>query len=293
MIRRSALALLLFSASVTAHAQESDADRLFREGQEAMTKKDYPTACAKFAASLQLEKGIGTRLWLADCYEQQGRLASAWRVFREAAAAAVEAKDSRSTVAESRAAKLEPRIARIVVTVTAPPKGFELRLDGVRVDHASPLYVDRGRHELKTSAGDEKIVDVDADGKTFEVRFDYTPKEAPPPPKISPAWSIAGWSMVAGGAVSLGVGGYLGVRAKSQYDDASSHCPSTCDQEGYDARKGALRTATASTVFFVAGGVLAVAGVTVLVIAPRPKAVESAGLRLQIGVGSVALAGAF
>jgi len=291
MIRRLAFVLVLAIAPA-AHAQETDADRLFREGQEAMANKDYAGACAKFAASLQLEPGIGTRLWLADCYEQQGRLATAWRVFREAAAAATEAKDSRATVAESRAAKLEPKLARIVVRVIAPPKNFELRLDGVRVQWSAPLFVDRGRHEIRASSGFERVIDVDADGKSFDVTIDLTPKSPPVEPRISPAWSIAGWSLVAGGALGLGVGGYLGLRAKSQYDDAASHCPSTCDTEGYDARNSAIRTANASTIFFVAGGALAVAGVTVLVIAPRPHR-ETATVSLQIAPSSLSLTGSF
>jgi hypothetical protein len=289
MIRRAILLFALVVAS-SAHAQETDADRLFREGQEAMATKDYASACAKFAASLQLEPGIGTRLWLADCYEQQGRLATAWRVFREAAAAATEAKDSRASVAESRAVKLEPKIAKIVVRVIAAPKDFELRLDGVRVQWSAPLFVDRGRHELKASNGFEKVVDVDADGKSYDVTIDLTPKTTPAEQKTSAAWPIAGWSMLGVGAVGLGVGGYLGLRAKSQYDDATVHCPSWCDSEGYDARNSAIRTANASTVFFVAGGVLVAAGVTVLIVAPKA---HRESVALQLSPTSFALTGAF
>jgi len=291
MIRRC-IFLLVASVASFAHAQETDADRLFREGQEAMTNKDYASACAKFAASLQLEPGIGTRLWLADCYEQQGRLATAWRVFREAAAAATEAKDSRASVAESRAAKLEPRLAKIVVRVIAPPKDLELRLDGVRVQWSAPLFVDRGRHEIRASSGFEYIVDVDGDGKRYDVTIDLTPKTTPAEVRTSAAWPIAGWSLIAGGALGVGVGGYLGLRAKSQYDDAAPHCPSWCDGEGYDARNDAMRTANASTIFFVAGGVLAAAGVTVLILAPRPHR-ETQTLSLQLFPGSLSLAGAF
>jgi len=291
MIRRSVFLLILVTAS-SAHAQESDADRLFREGQEAMAKKDYASACAKLAASLQLEPGIGTRLWLADCYEQQGRLATAWRVFREAAAAATEAKDSRSTVAESRAAKLEPKLSKIDVRVIAPPNDFVLRLDGVRVQWSSPLFVDRGRHELRASSGFERVIDVDSDGRTYQITIDHSAKATSSEVRPSPAWPIAGWSLIAGGAVGLGVGGYLGLRAKSEYDDAAARCPSTCDGEGYDARNAAFRTATASTVLFVAGGALAVAGVTVLLVAPKSHR-ETASLTLHVGAASLSLAGAF
>lgn len=292
-----AVSVVALLASPAAHAQETDAERLFREGQEAMAKKDYSIACARFAASNQLEPGIGTRLWLADCYEKQGRLASAWRVFREAAAAAIEAKDSRATVAESRAAQLEPKLAKIVVHVVAPPKDFELRLDGVRVQWALPLFVDRGRHELRATGGFERVVDVDQDGRTYEVTIGHASPTAPADKPSPSAWPIAGWSLVAVGAVGVGAGSYLGLRARSQYDDAASHCPSTCDSEGYDARKAAFRTATASTIFMVAGGVLAVSGITVLILAPPPKkpASEPVGpsFSLRVGAAALSLEGAF
>jgi len=291
MIRRCVL-LFVVALAPSAHAQESDAERLFREGQEAMATKDYASACAKFAASLQLEPGIGTRLWLADCYEQQGRLATAWRVFREAAAAAIEAKDSRATVAESRAAKLEPKLSKIDVRVIAPPKDFELRLDGVRVQWSHPLFVDRGRHELRASSGFERVIDVEADGRTYPITIDLSVKSAPGEVQTSKAWPIAGWSMIGAGVLGVGVGGYLGLRARTQYEDAAPHCPSTCDTEGYDARNSAFRTATASTIFFVAGGALAVAGVTVLLVAPKAHR-ETGALTLQVGASSLSLMGSF
>lgn len=296
-MRASAFSLVLLVTTL-ASADESEADRLFREGQESMTAKDYATACSRFAASLRLQAGIGTRLWLADCYEKSGRLASAWHVFRDAAAAAKEANDTRAEVASSRAAALEPKLARIVLHLGAPVP-IEVRVDGVKLPPSqwtAPIFVDKGRHELHVVAGEtiDRVVDVDADGKIFEV--DFVPKTKPieaPPPERTSAWPTVGWSLVAASAVSFGVGGYLGLHAKSKYDAAADHCPSTCDDVGYDERKSAFHFATGSTIAFVAGGVFLASGVTILVASPRAPSRTSGSLSLQVGLGSISLGGAF
>ncbi|MGZ5969375.1 MAG: hypothetical protein ACXWP4_16995 [Polyangiales bacterium] len=286
--------------SSLAQADESEADRLFREGQESMAAKDYPAACAKFAASLRLQAGIGTRLWLADCYEKGGRLASAWHVFRDAAASAIEANDTRAEVASSRAAALEPKLARIVLHL-GPRAPLEIRVDGVKLpasQWSAPIFVDKGRHELHVVAtateSVDRVVDVDAEGKVYDV--DLVPETKPPPaPTQQPSrlWPTVGWSLVAASAASIGVGAYLGLHAKSKYDDAADHCPSSCDDAGYDQRKSAFHFATGSTIAFVAGGAFLAAGITVLVVSPRSQPSSSGSLTLQVGLGSFSIGGAF
>lgn len=305
MKRHAPALLVVLACAAVAHADgpPSEADRLFDEGKQAMLAADYPTACARFAASLRLEPGIGTRLWLADCYEKSGRLASAWRVFREAAAAAIEADDSRAQVAASRAAQLEPKLARLILRVTDEPKGLEIRLDGVKLPREQwsvPIFVDRGRHEVRASAPGrpnvDRVVDVEHDGKSHPVDLAFEASVDRPPsiPTVPTVWPTVGWSLVAAGAVSVGVGSWLGLRAKSRYDDAAPRCPSTCDAEGYDARRDAFRTATASTIVFVAGGVLAATGVAVLVAAPsRTTKTTGASFSLRVAAGSLTLEGAF
>jgi serine/threonine-protein kinase len=98
------------------------------------------------------------------------------------------------------------------------------------------------------------------------------------------------------GLVGLGVGSYFGLHAKSLYDQSkqNNHCDSanSCDATGGEKREEAKRSATWSTVSFVAGGMLAAAGVTLFVLdrraeksarAPRLKAVPAVG-RNEAGV---------
>jgi hypothetical protein len=139
------------------------------------------------------------------------------------------------------------------------------------------------------------VVDVQADGKVYDV--DLVPETKPvvaPVQEPSRLWPTVGWSLVVASAASFGVGAYLGLHAKSKYEDAADRCPpSGCDQVGYDERKSAYRFATGSTIAFIAGGAFLATGITVLVLNPRTRTASSGSLGLQVGLGSFSLVGAF
>src|SRR5262245_36723730 len=83
----TALALLLSSSRASADDagdKRPAAQALFDQGRALVTLGRFAEACPKLAESLRLDPGIGTMLWLADCYENVGRSASAWATFREA-----------------------------------------------------------------------------------------------------------------------------------------------------------------------------------------------------------------
>ena len=52
------------------------AEALFDQGKAAMAAHRYSDACPKFHESNRLDEGIGTSLWLAECYEKNGQSAS-------------------------------------------------------------------------------------------------------------------------------------------------------------------------------------------------------------------------
>jgi hypothetical protein len=72
------------------------------------------------------------------------------------------------------------------------------------------------------------------------------------------------------GVVGLGVGTYFGLRAKSLNDESNEpgRCDeqNECDQIGGEKRDDADSAATASTIAFIAGGVLAATGVTLFIL---------------------------
>src|SRR4051794_24378958 len=111
-------------ASAQKAQDKTAAGALFDEGKKLFLEKKVADACPRFESSLRLDPGIGVRLYLADCYESSGRFASAWAMFREAAASARTAgQGDRETLARGRAAILEPKLFRLTVKVGAPAAG--------------------------------------------------------------------------------------------------------------------------------------------------------------------------
>lgn len=156
------LALVGLAASGEAAAQEGgrldrlSAEALFNEGLRLMQSNDYAPACPKLAASYRLDPGIGTLLYLADCYDSQGKTASAWITFREAVFLARKAGDAeREQAALEHADALRRKLTSVQLQMAKPPSGLTLTLD----DHALapellnvPLPIDPGSHVLVASA---------------------------------------------------------------------------------------------------------------------------------------------
>jgi hypothetical protein len=82
--------LLIAIAPAPVFAEPSAQDKaaaevLFRSGTQLMDRRQFLEACEKFDASDRLDPALGTRLWLADCYDRAGKTASAWALFVEVA----------------------------------------------------------------------------------------------------------------------------------------------------------------------------------------------------------------
>src|ERR1700733_5702276 len=81
------------------------AEALFEEGRKLVADGNFADACPKFADSQRLDPSPATLLNLASCYEKQGRSASAWVTYREAASAANAASRPDYVVAAQRHAE--------------------------------------------------------------------------------------------------------------------------------------------------------------------------------------------
>src|SRR5262245_38672975 len=111
--RVSAAAIVVVTVGSRAGAQtaadKAAAEALFDQGRAAMQEGDFGKACGLLERSQHIDPGVGTLLYLAECYEKSGRSASAWATFREAADAADRAKETgRARTGRDRAARLEP-----------------------------------------------------------------------------------------------------------------------------------------------------------------------------------------
>ena len=99
-------------------SEEAMAFALFNEGKALAAAGDYARACAKFEAADRLTGWLGVELNLADCYTRVGRTASAWVIWRKAAAKAEAQHDERASYARARAEQLEPMLARLSVVAS-------------------------------------------------------------------------------------------------------------------------------------------------------------------------------
>jgi serine/threonine-protein kinase len=305
LIAGPSLAAALLSAGSFAAAQTpSDtaaAEVLFKDAQALYDAGDFSTACPKFQASYALDRGLGTLLNLARCYEQQGRTASAWAAYVDLAPLALRAGQAdRNRIAEERIEALGPGLMRIALRVPSDAR-FEVLLDEQRLApelFGSALPVDPGAHTVaaRRDAGSDSYwslpITVSQPGETVEVTVP-TPPEKPttppeallsPPPTAAPiappaptpvpaptrdassAWIPAGAVVGGAGLVLLGVGAAFGVKASTDWSDAGCRdglCPNARAQERAE-RAGA--SADLATGFAIAGGVAATTGAVLLLL---------------------------
>jgi hypothetical protein len=283
----------------TGYAQQPDrkieAEALFEQAKTLSAQGNYARACPLFAESQRLDPGLGTMLWLADCFESNGQTASAWAQFKEAAGAAALRKDPREKVAREHAAQLEPRLAKLVVRPPASPiAGLEVRRDGAILTQAEmglELPVDPGPHSIEAHAPGHKawsttvavpraaeVVGVDvpaleaspASGVASVPETPVVSAETKAPPG---RLRLTGLLVGGAGAVVLGVATALSVDAKLTYDSSNQngHChpDNACDQQGLNDRSTAQGLAAAATAGFVVGAAALVGGGILYFVAPR------------------------
>lgn len=308
------------AASLAQSAQDkAAADVLFQQGKKLMQEGKLNEACPKLAESLRLDTGIGTMLWLADCYERSGKTASAWGQFQEAAETASRTKDSREKVARERAQKLESRLVKLQIMVPAAHEvpGLEIKRDGTVL--GKPLWgtavpVDPGGHNVTASAPGyatwEGSIEANGDGKVVAVpvpklaedtsaadaaaaNAKKQPKGEPKPVDRGATQRWIGIGVAGAGVIGVAVGVIFGLSAKGKLDDsnADGHCQANnhCDAVGFQARNDAKDAATISTIGFIAGAALIGGGAAIYFTAPKGQPKAGLAVAPQIGAGAAGL----
>lgn len=138
---------------------------------------------AKFAEAIprleeaqRLDPGIGTQFNLAICYAKTGRLALAWKNFRQVETLAGAAgKKERAEAARVRLEELRPRLANVSVRL-AGAGAVTVSVDGEIVPTTDLAFipVDPGEHKVEVSAPgrepfEEIVVVTAAEGERHEV----------------------------------------------------------------------------------------------------------------------------
>lgn len=306
------------SAPTTARAQASSAESiaaaqtLYEAAVDLMGKKQFDAACPKLEEAARLvPEGVGVRLQLGECFEGQGKLASAWTTYALAEQLAARAgQRDREALAADRAAKLKPRLA--TMTVTVPPAirtlpGLHVSRAGVEIGPAQweiPLPVDRGEHAIDVRADGKvpfsKKVVVKRDGEKVQVGIgplldDPNAGEARP----GTDWKLPTGLVLGGfGIAAIGVGAALGGVALDKTNEVETRrlCDDAlvCDAEGIEIRSEARTLANVATGLFVGGGVVLGTGTLFLILSATGSdddAKESPSAAIQLGVDRVGIVG--
>lgn len=312
----AAFAFACTVASSAALAQSSTdaafAETLYRQGRDLMAQGKAAEACPKFAESQRLDPATGTLLNLAACYETVGRLASAWLAYTEAAVAARrDGRADRVNFAEQRITRLEPKLSRLTVVVSAGAEveGLEVRLNGALLGSASrgvPTPLDPGTYRIEATAPGKKrwseqlVIGKDAATHTATVPpLEDAPLDSPDTPEAgagggaplsgadelarerpltTPIYLTGGatLALVAASAVT----GVVYLQRKSDFEDANdSQNTSVSEREVHDLRDRAQSMALISTALTAAAVVGA--GITAGLYFSRPEQPARSALRTR------------
>jgi hypothetical protein len=287
---RPLIALLVSAALLvgTPARAEVDAQAMFTEARDLYQNKKFDTALAGFEKALAASGSPNARLYVARCLRELGRLGEAYTQLinarTEAAARAAEAPHYVTTrdVAAEELRALEPRVAKLVVTVPASVTGASVTIDGKPVGEdrlGEALALDPGRHELvATAPGREPVRStlVLAAGRTKNVPVFVTgpgpvgPGPGPGPgPDGDDGSSLRTTSFVIGGIgiAGIAVGAVFGGLAIASKGDVEDNCDElACNAQGVEAADDGNMFGNISTAGLVIGGVALATGVTLLLL---------------------------
>ncbi len=234
-------------------------------------------------------------------------------------------------VAEARTelAKVAPRLSWITVQVKGAAgheDDLHVLIDGVEMPVAAvglPRAVDVGKHvvvaSMDRSPKKSEAGAVVAEGQSASVSLEVTWVAPPPgtPPRAkgvvlpngivmvegpveaySPTRKYAGFAAIGLGGAGIVIGAGTGGAVIAKHPSLVKACPGgKCPASEQSALNTYNALGIASTVGFVAGGVLAVTGVVLVVTAPKPPKNQSASLGLTVtptlGGGALGAMGSF
>jgi len=306
----------LLAAPVCAQSAEPSARTLavdmFDAGDALLAEGRIREACPKYAESYRLDPQLGALLHWADCLEQDGKLASAYAAFRDAAELAARAGDQRRDFALARVRSLEPRLSRVIIeTPNAPlPPNTSIQLDSVRIVESGfgvGIALDPGEHSLRASAPGyaafSRKFTVKGEGQLERLEIPTLALISRPAPVLSsapapilvqsPAPERRGVSQkwigvgVGGaGVVAMGVSAVFFANMAHLLDEREELCPRSPCSAGTDRNRvreleSEARTAQAWAIGLSVSGLLAAASGVVLYLSSPTERASLHGLHIQ------------
>jgi hypothetical protein len=288
------------AADPAAAAQASPADiaaaqALFEQGRALMAHDRPEDACPKFEESQRLDPGLGTEFNLANCYEKLGKLASAYALYTEVAAAArASQQQQREEVARRHAEAVKPKLTKLVIVAPAGSTGkLRIERDGTEIGEAQwgfPVPVDPGPHRVRAfgdSIGEWSTeIDIPSDGGVHQV-------EIPGAARGSQNFSNRTWALASAGVgvVGLATGSYFALRAISQKnaaDAAGCHGRECPTPDGVELRASAHRAGNLATLG-MSVGIAGVSAAALLWWLPAFAAEDQQEISTQVALTPVVL----
>jgi hypothetical protein len=162
-------------------AQSADAEELYLKGKRLWDNGEIAQACDKFEASERIDPAPGTEVNVARCREQKKQLASAWVLYRTAAATFKNRGDkAREALARRQADRIKPKL--VYLTIAVPE---DARVDGLVIKRNNTT-VDTGLWNQRIPVDpDEYTITAEAPGyspwiKSIEVTIRSKKVEVPP-----------------------------------------------------------------------------------------------------------------
>lgn len=198
-MRRVAIAVLFAVTQVEplAHAQVGSGDearQLFDSALTDMRSGNWGAACPKLEKGLAIEPGLGMKFNLALCYENIGRIGTAYGLFQSVAAeAADKRKADRERSAREHLVTLQPIVPFLSIAVPASSRveGLEIFIDGARLDPrrwGTGMPMDPGDHRLEFSAPGRRsqvmVRRFERAGGTFALEVGILDVEVAPSPPV-------------------------------------------------------------------------------------------------------------
>ncbi|MBA3542530.1 MAG: tetratricopeptide repeat protein [Deltaproteobacteria bacterium] len=275
--------------------KQAEADRLFAEGRDLLSKKQPKEACAKFEEANKLDPlAAGTKLNLGLCYEELGKYHTALRWFREAQARAVESNlPDHEKAAKQHQVDLAAKVPSIMIDFAgAAPVNPQVSVDGesIKPGDFAHVEVDPGHHVILVRAPGKKIAREEFDilektTKTVTITMvdgESTVVLDPGKPRRYAAYGLVG----------VGAGAWVftliyGITKRNAYDEEKAKMT----PEGVTAANQHVKDLKyIGTTVFVVGAVAIGAAATLYFTAPERRTVEETAWAPVIGPDQLGIA---
>jgi hypothetical protein len=321
----AACATPLFSSS-SAHAQAAElATRLLEEAKRANDAGNLAAACPLLDRAYQMDAKDGLLFARADCRDREGKIVAAVSLYEEYLRAYTrmtglqkQSHAQRANIAQARAIELGPLVPMIqFVWGGPPPANAKIIIDGIEfpaVTLDDKLPLETGPHDIivtlpgkpdhkqtvTLSKGDSSTVDLTSlvDKQSGSVKGPQRIGLKAQKKGVDP-WKVGGFVGIGLGVAGIVAGSVTGKLAIDKKEIVDAHCNGDhrCNDTGLAAAESFQTMGNISTATFIAGGVLASVGATLLVVAYRGSGggKTTAQVRTTMGPGSaqIAIEGAF